>query len=249
MLLAEAVQSGGVAMASLVIGLLPVAVTLAGSRDRHAVPLRRLLPSLALSIAGLACIGWQSLAVSPGGLLCALGALASWTAYAVGNSRWLGRLHDVGAHEWSLLLGVVTGAEALLLAVPAFVLMDGTATAAQWWRFLGVVSAVALLCSVLGNALWNRASRALPLALTGQMIVFETVFGLLYGLVWEARLPTALEAAAMLLLVAGVVSCTAAHRPVRTVRRSPPSVEDLHEPVHAEAVAHGAEGSRPRRLT
>ena len=60
--LANGVQSGGVAMTSLVIGLLPITVTLAGSRDRDAVPLRRLLPSLLLSAAGLACISWQSLA-------------------------------------------------------------------------------------------------------------------------------------------------------------------------------------------
>ena len=61
-LLASAVQMGGVAMTSMVIGLLPVVVTLVGSRDRHAVPLRRLIPSLLLSAGGLACISWQSLA-------------------------------------------------------------------------------------------------------------------------------------------------------------------------------------------
>lgn len=41
MLLANAVQLGGIAMTSLVIGFLPVAVTIIGSRDPGAVPLRR----------------------------------------------------------------------------------------------------------------------------------------------------------------------------------------------------------------
>ena len=100
-LLASAVQTGGVAMTSMVIGLLPLVVTLVGSRDRHAVPLSKLIPSLLLSAGGLACISWQSLA-APGhaswlGLLCALAALLSWTAYAVGNSRWLGQLRAVSA--------------------------------------------------------------------------------------------------------------------------------------------------------
>lgn len=216
-LLAAAVQSGGVAMASLVIGLVPLAVTLAGSRDRHAVPLARLVPSLVLSGAGLACIGWEALS-GPGpsegsivGLLCALGALVSWTLYVVGNSRALVRVTTISARDWSLLTGVVTGIEALALAIPAFVLMEGVQDADAWWRFIGVVSAVAILCSVLGNALWNRASRALPLALAGQMIVFETLFGLLYGFLWEGRWPTVFEGAAMVLLVGGVVSCAAAH--------------------------------------
>ncbi len=39
-LLSNAVQSGGVAMTSLVIGFLPVAVTIVGSRDHGVLPLR-----------------------------------------------------------------------------------------------------------------------------------------------------------------------------------------------------------------
>jgi drug/metabolite transporter (DMT)-like permease len=218
--LANAVQLGGVAMTSLIIGLLPVTVTLAGRRDAGAAPMLRLLPSLALGIAGLVCISWQSLA-SPQhgsmqdalvGLLCAVGALVSWTLYAVGNSRALGRLKGISAHDWSLLVGLVTGAQALLLALPAFVLHPGVHTASSWWTFAGVVTTVAILCSVVGNALWNHASRLLPLTMTGQMIVFETLFALLYGFMWEGRWPTGLEWLAMGLLIGGVLSCASAHR-------------------------------------
>lgn len=216
--LATAVQAGGVAMASLVIGLLPLAVTLVGSRDRQAVALRRLLPSLLLGLAGLLCISWESLA-GPGhaegsllGLACAFGALASWTVYAVANSRILARLDTVSAHEWSLLVGVVTGAQALVLAVPAFLFAGQAHAWADWMRFAGVVSAVAVFCSIIGNGLWNYASRALPLSLMGQMIVFETIFAALYGFLWEGRWPTLAESAALVLLTGGVVSCASVHR-------------------------------------
>ena len=225
--LAKAVQAGGVAMPSLIIGLLPIAVTLVGSRDRHAVPLRRLAPSLALSAAGLACISWQSLATggheSLVGVFCALGALVSWTMYAVNNSRWLARLHKISAQDWSLLTGVVTGALALLLAAPAF-WAQRTHGHTEWMHFAGVIGAIAIFCSVIGNALWNYASRALPLALMGQMIVFETLFAALYGYVWEQRWPTTAESLAMLLLIAGVISCAAAHR-------SPAPASGMAEPV------------------
>jgi drug/metabolite transporter (DMT)-like permease len=60
--------------------------------------------------------------------------------------------------------------------------------------------------------LWNRMSRLLPLTMVGQMILFETLFALLYGFLWERRLPTVLELAAFLLVVASVLSCLAAHR-------------------------------------
>src|SRR3546814_13177946 len=60
-LLSAAVQTGGIAMTSLVIGFLPVAVTLLGSRDRGAVPLARPVPSLLFCAAGAVCIGWQAI--------------------------------------------------------------------------------------------------------------------------------------------------------------------------------------------
>jgi len=241
LLLASAVQLGGVVMTSLVIGLLPVAVTVIGSREHGAVPLTRLAPSLLLSAAGTGCIAWQALAVPPAGsvataaaaaaasstggstaaigLLCAFGALLSWTAYAVANKRKLAALSHISSHDWSLLTGVATGALALLLAVPAFLLPhDGTAGAAActgtagWLRFIGIVTAVGLLCSIVGNALWNRASRVLPLTMSGQLILFETLFALLYSFLWEARWPTSMECAAVTLLCASVLSCTSAHR-------------------------------------
>ncbi|CAO3423054.1 DMT family transporter [Azospirillum doebereinerae] len=223
-LLASAVQLGGMAMTSLVIGFLPVAVTLVGSRDRDAVPLRALIPSLVLSAAGILCIGWQTLgtagagsaAVQATGLLCAVGALASWTTYAVGNSRWLGRLDHVSAHEWSLLTGVVTGAQALLLAIPAFLMGGADHGAPEWLRFCAVAAGVAILASIVGNAFWNRMSRLLPLTLTGQMILFETLFALLYGFLWEQRMPTGTEIAAIGFVIASVLSCVSAHQPKKT---------------------------------
>jgi drug/metabolite transporter (DMT)-like permease len=215
-LLAQAVRMGGVALTAFVIGLLPLAVTIVGSRARHAPPLRALLPSLACSAAGLVCISWQSLAASGWGsltgLACAGGALVSWTTYAVSNSRWLARLDHVSAQDWSLLTGVVTGLEAIVLAVPACYGDALVHAGMDWARFGGLCGAMALFCSVLGNGLWNIASRALPLSLTGQMIVFETVFASLYGYLWEGRGPTAREGLALALLVAGVVMCARAHR-------------------------------------
>ena len=219
-LLAAAVRTGGIAMTSLVIGFLPVAVTLIGSRDQGAVPLRQLTPSLLLCAGGAVCIGWQALAVPvPGealrdalGLVCAIGALACWTSYAVVNARWLGRMDPEVVKAWNSLTGVVTGAQALAL-VPLSLLLDHTAhPGLAWSRFVAVSAGVALIASMVGNVLWNRMSRLLPLTLSGQMILFETVFALLYGFLWERRLPVPLEAAAFVLLIGSVLACVAVHR-------------------------------------
>ena len=219
-LLTSAVQMGGVAMASLVMGFLPVVVTVIGSREHGAVPLGRLMPSLLLCVAGAACIAAQSLlGASDGasatrlvGFLCAVGALASWTAYAVGNARCLVRMPQVSSHDWNLLVGLVTGAQAVLLVPLALVLDSGRHEASEWLRLGAVSLGIAVLASIVGNSLWNRMSRVLPLTLVGQMILFETVFAMSYGLMWERRLPTPLELAALVLVVMSVLSCLAVHR-------------------------------------
>ena len=125
----------------------------------------------------------------------------------------------VAAARRDALAGATTIAAAAAIPVPVLLLLLAWAlenndhTSAQWWRFIAVVSGVALAASMAGNALWNRTSRLLPLTLVGQMILFETLFALLYGFLWEQRLPTFWEMAAMLLVVASVLSCVHAHRP------------------------------------
>ncbi len=223
-LLASAVQWAGGASTSLIIGLLPLVVTVVGARDAGAIRFRSLAPPLLLSLIGVTLVGLDGLLADTGrqavgadlwmraaGLLCAVGALISWSTYSIGNSRWLARRPDISSHDWSLLTGIATGALALLLVLPAFwhgpVHTDGA-----WWRFWGVNGSVALLASVVGNALWNRASRLLPLTLMGQMIVFETMFALLYGFLWEQRLPGKLEVLAIVCLLVGVLWCASLHR-------------------------------------
>lgn len=222
--LAASVQMAGVAAASLILGCVPVVVTLVGSRESDAVPLRELVPSLVLAVVGVGLIGWGALSsgahVSASGadignqllgILFGFVALASWSAYVVSNSRWLVRLSHISSHEWSLLTGVVTGALALVLTVAAWIVSEGDHSTADWMRFWGISLAVALGASVIGNGLWNRASRLLPMTMMGQMIIFETLFALLYGFLWEGRWPTPLETVACACLMAGVLWCASIH--------------------------------------
>lgn len=236
-LLATAVRTAGIALTSLVVGFLPVTITIVGSRDKGAVPLTRLAPSLLLCVVGAACIGWEAMLPTGNtdgatrwlGLLAAIGALLSWTCFAVGNARWLNRLDHVSEHDWSLLTGVATGGIALL-AAPLLPLLEDSAHSAEAWARLALVSAaIAIFASIIGNALWNRMSRLLPLTLVGQMILFETLFAILYACLWESRLPTLPEAAAFILLVLGVVACLAAHR-AKTPKEVDP-LETAHPPL------------------
>lgn len=220
LLLSCAVQFGGVATTSLIIGFLPVAVTIIGSRDKNAVPLDRLAPSLLFCVLGALCIGWQTIAAASDkplstqiiGIVCALGALASWTTYAVSNSRWLSRMDAISIHDWNLLLGLVTGAQALLLLPAAIIIAVHQQAKVEWTHLVEISLGLALLCSFAGNALWNKMSRLLPLTMVGQMILFETLFALLYGFLWEQRWPSWSETLAFAFVSISVISCISAHR-------------------------------------
>lgn len=226
--LVVSVHLAGVAASALIVGMVPVAVAVWGLRDPDAPPLSRSAPPIVLAAVAVALIGWGAFHGQGGhggrgsapegdlqrtliGLACALAALVSWSIYAIGNSRWMARLPHVSAHDWSLLTGVVTGGLALLLVIPA-VLIGLPANGDQWMRLAGVSLGVAVFASILGNALWNQASRLLTLSMLGQMIVFETLFAFLYGFLWEGRGPEALEIVAIGLMIVSVVWCVRAHK-------------------------------------
>ena len=224
---ASAVQMAGVAATALIIGITPVAITLLGRRDAGAVPLRRLAWPIALVLAGVACINLDVL-MSPHaqqrplgerlfGMLCAAVAVASWAWYAAQNARFLKSQNRFDGNQWSLLWGIVTGLLGgliwlLVLPFPgdAFTPAAGT-TDADWMRFWGMNLALAVACSWFGNWMWNAASTRLPLTLGGQMLVFETLFAMLYGFLWAQRWPTWLALLAIALLVAGVAMAARRH--------------------------------------
>jgi len=225
-LLAFGVQLAGVGPTSLIIGILPISVTIMGRRDHGAVPLSRLMWPLLVVAAGIACINidlfggsagahaaasgaavrpvWQKLA----GVGCAVGALISWTLYAVDNARYLQRNPQYSGNEWSALYGLSTGLVSVVLGGIGWLLAGDLLTAPgsgrDWHWFWMVNAGVALGASLIGNNLWNIASRVLPLTLSGQMIVFETLFALAYGFVFDHRWPRPLEIAAIVLLMVGV---------------------------------------------
>lgn len=223
LLLAYGVKLAGVAATSLIIGLLPLSVTILGRKDHGALPLRRLAWPLLVVALGIACInldvfsheagteaGGAGLAHKLLGVLCAACALACWTWYALDNARFLKRHAHFSSVEWSMLYGLASGVIALVAGAVALALHqagDGAGGAAgrDWPVFWFVCLLLALGASVIGNYLWNMASRLVPVTLSGQLILSETLFALLYGFVYAQRMPRALEWAAMVLLTAGVL--------------------------------------------
>jgi drug/metabolite transporter (DMT)-like permease len=223
MLLALGVKLAGVAPTSLIIGLLPISITLLGRKDHGAVPLRQLALPLLVVAAGIACINVDVFTQHDGsnvasgaqkllGVACAAGALLCWSWYAIDNARYLKRQHHFSSGDWSALYGLCSGLIALLIGALALAVFHGDVTGAaglasgrRWPLFWAVNALLALGASVIGNHLWNVASRRVPVTLSGQLILFETLFALLYGFIDEQRLPRHLETMAVVLLIVGVL--------------------------------------------
>lgn len=220
-LLALGVTLAGIAPTALIIGLLPIAITFMGRQDHDAVSIRALALPLLIVGAGMVCInadlflqaraaGGDRLRTGVG-LLCALGALLCWSWYAVDNARYLKRNPHFSSAEWSALYGLTSGAIALLLGIAGLALWHdhitgavGLASGRDWTAFWITNGLLALGASVIGNHLWNIASRCVPVTLSGQLILFETLFALLYGFIHAQRSPRGLEIAAIAFLSIGV---------------------------------------------
>ncbi len=218
-LVATAVQWIGMAVTSLIVGLVPVTVPLLGRNTHGALPLRRMLAPMVLILAGIVLVNAHALTTGPAGnqgryllgVLMAVLAMLCWSRYALDNTRYLAQSRFNGT-EWSTLWGLVVGLISALLWVLLWLISPEASGAgspdipAQRWQLFWLLNlAVAILSSWLGNWMWNAASQRLPITFVGQLLVFETLFALTYHFLYEQRLPLPAELAPMLLILAGVV--------------------------------------------
>jgi len=224
--LAAAIQRAGGPLPTMIIGTLPVVIAITSNLRDHArdghLPWARLAPSLLLIAAGIGCVNHEELThlrADPNadlgryamGALLAVGAVVCWTWYPIRNADWMRAHPDRSPTAWATAQGLAT----LLPAAAGFALFwawnaaSGQAFAMPFgptpMRFVGLMLSIGLLASWLGTLCWNAASQRLPTALTGQLIVFETLSALAYALALRGQWPGPLTLAGVALLVAGVL--------------------------------------------
>lgn len=231
MLLASSIQRAGGPLPTMIIGTLPVVIAISANlrnakRDGQ-LPWRKLIPSLLLIAAGIACVNQselalhgQSEALDTGryalGALLAVGAVACWTWYPLRNADWLRHHPDRSPQAWATAQGLMT----LPLAAMGYALLwlwmsFGESISAQEafsmpfgprpGFFIFLMVSIGLLASWLGTLCWNQASQRLPTAIVGQLIVFETLSALTYAYALRAEWPVPLTLAGIALLVLGVL--------------------------------------------
>lgn len=206
------------AVCALVLGIAPITIAFYANMKQKEVNFTTLLAPSVFVILGLVLINIPHLSLTdhPGnyllGLLLALGALIGWTWYVIVNAHFLKTRQDISPGDWSTLLGVATFVWWILFGVVGYFFFGDTldarkyfnlrASGIQFWlgtAFLGLV------CSWLGAFLWNRASVYLPVTLAGQIMIFETIFGVSFLYLLKRTLPDPLEGLGIAVLLFGVL--------------------------------------------
>lgn len=225
--LANVIQRTGAPVSTMIIGTLPVVISICANllygRHEGRLDWRKLLPALALIAVGLVCVNvaelqgnlvqtdlWRYLS----GIAMAVLAMICWTWYPLRNARWLRQHPDSKGTTWATAQGIATLPLAamgyLLVSVqlyftqPEFALPLGPRPEV----FVPLMITLGLLCSWLGALCWNEASQRLPTVLVGPLIVFEILSGLAYNFLLRQSWPPVLTLSGIVCLVAGVVVAT-----------------------------------------
>lgn len=223
--LASAIQRTGAPVSTMIIGTLPVVIpvfaNLLYSQRDGKLAWSKMVPALMCIALGLALVniaelhradigefdGWRY----GSGVLLASVSVVCWAWYALRNARWLRENPDKHPMMWATAQALVTLPVSLLgylvscwwlgLQQPDFALPFGP----RPWVFVGLMVAIAVLCSWVGALCWNIASQKLPTVILGPLIVFETLAGLLYTFMMRQSVPPLLTGCGIALLVVGVV--------------------------------------------
>ncbi|QMD23473.1 DMT family transporter [Citrobacter freundii] len=222
--LASAIQRTGAPVSTMIIGTLPVVIpvfaNLLYSQRDGKLSWWRLAPALVLIGIGLLCVniselnqglpdfsGWRY----GSGIALALVSVVCWAWYALRNARWLRENPDKHPMMWATAQALVTLPVSLLGYIAACLWLNGQTPdfslpfGPRPGVFIGLMVAIAVLCSWVGALCWNIASQKLPTVILGPLIVFETLAGLLYTFILRQEIPSALTISGIALLVIGVV--------------------------------------------
>jgi drug/metabolite transporter (DMT)-like permease len=214
-MLSQSVQFADITTASLIIGMIPLTVAVCSRSRPKQMGLFRF--SLLLITIGILALNYDVIfhpqLGSYGqqhslGVLLAIAALGMWTYFAIANAQFLVRT-KVNNVAWTNLLGCLTFVGISFVTAPEFLLGEhGYAEMFSGPRaplFLFWSAVLGLGSTWLTTFLWNFCSQRVPTGLAGQLIISETIFALLFGFIYDHRLPFASEWAAMGFLIAGVL--------------------------------------------
>lgn len=205
-------------MAALILGTEPIAIAIYGNLKEKTYDFRKLIAPCAIIGIGLVLVNisvftdsFVSLSEYLIGIIFCFLSLASWTWFVVANVQFMRRHSQISEGDWSNILGLTTFIWVILGMGGAFTFAGET-----FWNkytvfndelnaFLIGSATLGLVCSWLGFYFWYCSGRYLTVSMSGQLTIFETLFGLVFIHVVESHTPTLFEFLGMIIMLFGIV--------------------------------------------
>ena len=205
---------------TLIIGVGPITITVASCLLKKDYSLLSLffLPSVAIFF-GLCLMSiealksdLENLSVNEHiqGIVFGIIALSSWTWYVLYNAETLKKNTSIDPVAWTALIGTITFGFTVFGSLIYYFSHEKTYFYQFSWNeesgklFWQGVAILGIFCSWIAFTLWNMAGAKLPAALSGQLSILETFFGvsLIYFLLNQT--PTISEIVGILFIFFGV---------------------------------------------
>lgn len=206
------------AICALILGTAPITIAVYGNWKERECSFRSLIfPSIFIFL-GLVMVNIPALSENETpstyllGLAACFMALFTWTWFAVANAQFLRSNREISSSDWTILNGVTTLIWVLIFVAAAACFWTGSIEVGKYITmtpqlksFLIGSAILGVLCSSVGIFLWNKAALHLPISLAGQLMIFETIFGLIFIYILEQRLPLAVECLGIALFMIAIV--------------------------------------------
>lgn len=264
-LLTVCIRLAGAPLAGMFMAVIPVLVAVVSNvRNRgtkYQIPWSRIIPPLVVIFAGLLIANFDEFekaaaASAQGGEMYWIGvafgiaAVVSWTWFSIANAEWLLKFPKLSTDAWTALQGVtVLPLVLLLFAVLAWPMgmMDKSVSlmGPAPWKFVGVALMIGLLCSWVAMVCWNRMSQLLPASLGGQLIVFESIFAVIYALIWRGEMPSISMSVGFAILIGGVLGSLQVFKRYAKTEKDTAKYESTYEYL-AEVSATSSQVLKPQ---
>ncbi len=205
---------------TLIIGTGPITITVFScllKKDKSLLSLF-LFPSFIIFV-GLCLMSVEAIQSEMSGLSLAehsigfvLGfiALVAWTWYVIFNSKVLSQNKEINPIQWTSLIGMIT----FFFTLIAFIFHLAYNDMEYFTQFsfqhdagktfwIGILT-LGIFCSWAAFSLWNLAGSHLHPALSGQLSILETFFGLALIYSLQRQAPTLMEAFGAFCILSGV---------------------------------------------
>ncbi|WP_152655891.1 DMT family transporter [Oceanobacillus sp. CFH 90083] len=212
------IQYAGATITTLIIGTLPIVISLGGNFLNKEFPFKiMVIPSISILLGIFLLYSGEQGADSSAttsradllfGFLCCFIALALWSWYGISNANFLKKESQVTPNLFSTIVGIQTLTLVVIVLLISWLTNQQIVTTLlakdHLLHYLIGVVILGIIASWVATWAWNQTSIRLTVTMAGMMIVFESLFGLLYSFIYRASFPTLPEGFSILFILMGV---------------------------------------------